>query len=278
MKMKNIAYLLVLVIIMSSCDEKDYLVTIKTKYGDMKVILYDQTPEHKENFLKLAQEGDYDSTIFHRVIADFMIQGGDVNTKPGNEKKIDYRIPAEFVDSLFHHKGALAAARQGDDRNPTKASSGSQWYIVQGMVYGADELTTDMQKINKYLKELIQKPEYPDLQQELSRIYYEEGEAAFNKKLMDLKPVLEKEFGEDFSKSFPSNRLKLYTKIGGTPHLDDEYTVFGRVVEGFEVIDKIAVVETGGRDKPVEDVFMTMVVESMNAKKLQKLYGDKYYD
>ena len=277
--MRNAAFTLVgVLLIMSACAKKDYLVTIKTKYGDMKVILYDQTPEHKENFLKLAKNGDYDSTIFHRVIGNFMIQGGDVNAIEGNEEKIDYKIPAEFNDTLFHHKGALAAARQGDQINPTKASSGCQWYIVQGIVYSEVELTTDMQKINQYLKELIQKPEYSTLQDELSKIYYEEGEAAFNKKLMDLRPVLEDEFGEDFNKDFPSDRLELYTKIGGTPHLDDEYTVFGRVVEGFEVIDKIASVETEARDKPIEDVFMTMEVETMNTKKLHKLYGSKYFD
>jgi peptidyl-prolyl cis-trans isomerase B (cyclophilin B) len=274
--MKNLLFLLIgLTLTLSACAKKDYLITIKTSYGDMKVILYDQTPQHKENFLKLAESGDYDSTIFHRVMGDFMIQGGDVNAKPGNEKKIDYKIRAEFVDTLFHHKGALAAAREPDNGNPTKASSGCQWYIVQGIVFGEGELTTDMQKINEYLKQLIAKPEYANLQEELSRIYYDEGEAAFNKKLMDLKPILEKEFNENFDMDFSADRLELYTSIGGTPHLDDSYTVFGRVVEGLDVIDKIAAVETGNRDKPVEDVYMTVEVEKMNVKKLKKLYGDK---
>jgi len=274
--LKNIVFLLIgITITLSACAKKDYLVTIKTSYGDMKIILYDQTPQHKENFIKLAKNGDYDSTIFHRVMGDFMIQGGDVNAKPGNENKIDYKIPAEFVDTLFHHKGALAAAREGDNRNPTKASSGCQWYIVQGIVYGDGELTTDMAKINKYLKQLIEKPDYTYLQEELSRIYYDEGEAAFNKKLMELKPVLENEFNENFDKDFPKERLELYTTIGGTPHLDDDYTVFGRVVEGLDVIDKIAAVETGRMDKPVEDVFMTVEVETISKKKFMKLYGTK---
>jgi peptidyl-prolyl cis-trans isomerase B (cyclophilin B) len=274
--MKNVVFLLAMLTwTMSACAKKDYLVTIKTSYGDMKVILYDQTPQHKENFLKLAENGDYDSTIFHRVIGGFMIQGGDVNAKPGNEKKIDYTVPAEFIDTLFHHKGALAAARQGDERNPEKASSGCQWYIVQGTVYDERELTTDMQKINKYLKELIQKPEHANLQEELSRIYYDEGEAAFSKKLMDLTPVLEEEFNEKFERDFPSDRLEMYSTIGGASHLDDAYTVFGRVVEGLDIIDKIAAVETGVMDKPVENVYMTIEVEKMNAKKLNKLYGNK---
>jgi len=272
----SIILLFGLTLTFSACAKKDYLITIKTGYGDMKVILYDQTPQHKENFLKLAQNGDYDSTIFHRVIQGFMIQGGDLSTKPGTEKDVDYKIPAEFVDSLFHHKGALAAAREGDRTNSAKASSGSQWYIVQGKVYAEGELTSDMAKINQYLKQLIQKPEYANLQAELSKIYYEEGEAAFSKKLIELKPVLEEEFNEKFDRDFPSDRLDIYTTIGGADHLDDEYTVFGRVVEGLEVIDKIAAVETAGRDKPVDNVYMTVEVETMNAKKLKKLYGNKF--
>lgn len=272
--MKNVILALFgLVMTFTACAKKDYLVTIKTSYGDIKVILYDQTPQHKANFLKLAQSGDYDSTIFHRVIDGFMIQGGDVNAKPGNEGKIEYTIPAEFVDTLFHHKGALAAARKGDNMNPTKASSGSQWYIVQGVVYSEEELTLDMNKVGAYLKQLLQKPEYAELQQEMFRIYSEQGQEAYSKKIVELVPVLEQEFDTSFKKEIPANRLKAYTTIGGTPHLDDAYTVFGRVVEGLDVVDKIAAVKTAAMDKPVENVYMYMEVEKMNPKKLQKLYG-----
>lgn len=271
--MKNILFIMTgLVITLSACAKKDYLVTIKTSYGDIKVILYEQTPKHKESFLKLAKNGSYDSTTFHRVMKDFMIQGGDVNARPGNEKNIDYTIPAEFVDSLFHHKGALAAARQGDKMNPTRAS-GVQWYIVQGTVYTKDDLTTDMQKISASMKQLMQMPEYADLQDELSKIYYEEGEDAYGKKMMEMKPILEKEFNITFEKEFPEDRLKIYTTLGGTPHLDDAYTVFGRVVEGLDVVDKIAAVNTGAMNKPVEDIFITMEVEEINIRKFKKLYG-----
>ena len=126
--MKNIVFLFLgLLLTLSACAKKDYLITIKTSYGDMKVILYDQTPKHKENFIKLAESGSYDSTIFHRVIEGFMIQGGDLSTVPAGGEDSKYTIPAEFVDTLFHHKGALAAARKSDHINPEKESSGSQW-------------------------------------------------------------------------------------------------------------------------------------------------------
>lgn len=260
---------------LSACAKKDYLITIKTSYGDIKVILYDQTPRHKENFLSLARSGDYDSTIFHRVINNFMIQGGDVNAKPGNEKKIGYTIPAELVDTLFHHKGALAAARMPDNVNPQKASSGCQWYIVQGNVYSEEELTTDMEQVSQSLRNLMQKPEYAGLQEELFRIYSEEGQEAYGKKIMELVPLMEKELGVSFKKEFPQERLKVYTTIGGAPHLDDAYTVFGRVVEGLDVVDKIAAVQTGMKDKPVENIYMTVEVTEMNVKKLNKLYSNK---
>jgi peptidyl-prolyl cis-trans isomerase B (cyclophilin B) len=274
--MKNILFIMLgLTLTFSACAKKDYLVTVKTSYGDIKILLYDQTPKHKENFLKLAQSGDYDSTLFHRVMKGFMIQGGDVNAKPGNEKKINYTIPAEFVDTLIHHKGALAAARQGDNSNPEKASSGSQWYIVHGVTYSEADLTTDMQKCSKYIKQLMQDPEYANLQQELSTVYYEQGEDAYGKKMLEYVPILEEKFDTTFEIDFPAERLEVYTSIGGAPHLDDAYTVFGRVVEGLDVVDKIAAVETAGRNKPKEDVYMTVEVEEIKLKKLQKLYGDK---
>ena len=272
--MKNILFLIIgVVFTFSACAKKDYLVTIKTSYGDIKVILYDQTPKHKANFIKLAQSGDYDSTVFHRIMKDFMIQGGDVNAKKGNKNKIEYTIPAEFVDTLIHRKGALAAARQPDNVNSAKASSGCQWYIVQGKIFSKEELTIDMQKISQYMRQLMQKPEYAGLQEELSAIYYEQGQEAYGKRMIEMKPVLEKEFDTSFEKGFPEDRLEVYTTVGGAPHLDDAYTVFGRVVEGLEIVDKIGAVETAAMDKPTEDIYMTVEVEEVNIKKLEKLYG-----
>lgn len=188
------------------------LVRIITDYGVMLVELYDATPLHRDNFVKLAEEGYYDGLIFHRVINGFMIQGGDPdsrNAKPGDPLGAggpSYQIPAEFVDSLFHIKGALAAARTN---NPEKKSSGSQFYIVQGKKVDGRQLDmVEAQRDFHYSKDL----------------------------------------------------RELYLEMGGTPQLDREYTVFGRVVEGIEVIDKIAAVKTDGRDRPLEDVKMKIEI------------------
>lgn len=184
-------------------------VLISTNKGDIVVALYDKTPQHRDNFIKLVRDGFYDGLLFHRVISGFMIQTGDplsrdaVPGEPLGTGGPGYTIPAEIISGLFHHKGALAAARQGDQANPERRSSGSQFYIVQGRVWAESELA----------------------QMEQAR-------------------------GINFSEE----QLETYTTIGGTPHLDDAYTVFGYVAEGLDVIDRIAGVETGQRDRPVEDV------------------------
>ncbi len=205
---------LIMSIFISNSMAQKY-VLISTKFGDMKVKLYDETPLHQENFLKLTKEGYFDGTLFHRVIKEFMIQGGDPDSKsakPGQSLGSGgpgYTIPAEFKPDLFHKKGALAAARQGDQVNPMKASSGSQFYIVEGKKY------TDAQ--------------------------------------LDM---LEKRMGTKFS----ATQREAYKTVGGTPFLDYNYTVFGEVVEGLEVIDKIAAVPVDGSDRPKEDIKLTVKV------------------
>lgn len=195
--------------------EKEYYVKIETSYGDMVVKLYNETPLHRDNFLKLVKEGVYDDLLFHRVINQFMIQGGDPNSrnaKPGQmlgEGGLGYTVPAEFVPTLYHKKGALAAARQGDGVNPEKASSSCQFYIVQGTTWDAERLKSVEQRMGK---------------------------------------------------SFTAEQAEVYAKIGGTPFLDGDYTVFGEVVEGLEVVDKIAAVPCGPMDRPVEDVKMKMTI------------------
>ncbi|MEE0948190.1 MAG: peptidylprolyl isomerase [Bacteroidales bacterium] len=195
--------------------EKTTMVIISTDLGEMKAVLYNETPLHKENFIKLAKEGYFDGCLFHRVIDGFMIQGGDPDSKTAKPGQMlgqggpGYTIPAEFKQELIHKKGALAAARMADQVNPQKASSGSQFYIAQGKSYTENELNMLSSRMGK----------------------------AFNKQ-----------------------QIEAYTTVGGVPFLDYEYTVFGEIVEGLEVIDKIAAVEKDRRDRPVQDIKMTIKV------------------
>ncbi len=280
--MKNILYLATILLISSCASDKDYLVTIKTRHGDMKAILFDKTPKHKENFIKLAKEGFYDSTLFHRVIQDFMIQTGDPNSKGAESGSRlgnggpGYTVPAEFNEDLYHMKGALSAARQGDQVNPEKKSSGSQFYIVQGKVWTNEELTLDMNKLGQACQQMIQKPEHDSIRQVLINIYQTNGPEAYGEKLVELKDFISAEMNVNVSRDVNPERVATYTSIGGAPHLDDEYTVFGKVIQGLEVIDKIAAEDTDPADRPTNDVMLTMEVEELPKKKITKLYGYEY--
>ena len=265
----------------TSCvAEKDYLVTIHTKFGDMKVVLYDVTPQHKANFIKLAQSGAYDSTTFHRVIKEFMIQGGDVNAIDETEP-INYTIPAEFNDTLIHVKGALAAARQGDQVNPEKESSGSQFYIVDGRTFTKEELSTMVYNqrltvMQSLFMRLLQKPEYASLRQDMFALQQSGNYAEMQERILNSEELIEKEFGRLPEFELTKQQIEAYTTVGGAPHLDRGYTVFGQVVEGLPVIDSIANVVTGAGDKPEKDVVMTMEVDEVKKKVLSKKYGIFY--
>lgn len=193
------------------CLNAQQKVAIKTSKGEIIVLLYEDTPIHQENFIKLIQQKYYDSLLFHRVIKDFMIQTGDPNSRPPRKTNSlgsggpGYTLEAELGNGHIHKKGALAAARQGDDVNPTKRSSGSQFYIVQG------------RKTHR---------KYMDRFEETRGVAYSEEE------------------------------LKIYETVGGTPHLDGQYTVFGEVLKGLEVVDKIATTPTQAGDRPQEDVYI----------------------
>ncbi|MBR1766290.1 MAG: peptidylprolyl isomerase [Bacteroidales bacterium] len=194
--------------------EKDAYVSMQTNKGTIVLRLYGDTPLHRNNFLKLVGDGTLDSLLFHRVIAQFMIQGGDPNSKGAPKGKmlgdgsLGYHVTAEFRNHLFHKRGALCAAREGDMVNPLKESSSSQFYIVQGRVWSEAELT-----------------------------------------------MMEQRYGKHFS----SEQRQAYTTVGGTPHLDGDYTVFGEVVEGMEVVDSIAAVKCDRFDRPLEDVVIEKV-------------------
>ena len=190
-----------------NATEKETIIVIKTNYGTIKAKLYNDTPLHRDNFIKLVNEGWYNNSPFHRIIKNFMIQGGqnsDGRLDPG------YKVPAEIKSNHFHKKGALCAARQPDQVNPKKASSGSQFYIVQGQKY--DDQTLDM-------------------------------------------------YENRMGKVIGAKQRQAYKTVGGTPHLDGDYTVFGEVIEGMDVVDKIAAVKTGYMDAPVDAVTMTIEIE-----------------
>ncbi|MFY8035979.1 MAG: peptidylprolyl isomerase [Cyclobacteriaceae bacterium] len=273
----------------SSCAQKssksDYVVTIKTSYGDMVAILYDETPKHKANFVKLAKEHYFDSILFHRVIAGFMIQGGDPNSKkakPGEPLGMGgpgYTVDAEFNPKFFHEKGALSAARFPDGQNPTKASSGSQFYIVQGTIIpesNMEELKIDQMKLNMCFRQIMQNPANKPLIDSLNQVYMTGDMEAYKKKIFSLVPRLEKETNTKIMKDVSPEKIKAYTTVGGAPHLDGDYTVFGKVIKGLEVIDKIAAVQKDGGDRPVEDIRMFVTVEELSKKKITKLYGYVY--
>ena len=241
-------------------------VQIKTSLGDITVRLYDETPLHRDNFIKLAKEGYYNGTLFHRVIKNFMIQGGDPDSKgaaagvqlgtggPG------YTVPAEFVyPQYLHKKGALAAARQSDQVNPEKKSSGSQFYIVTGEVYSAGKLT----QLEKQLEQRMLQSIFDSLVVEnrdkilqLRRNRDQAGIAAIQEQLQKDTFAKAKEMGKP---KFTDAQREAYTTIGGTPFLDNDYTVFGEVEEGMDVIDAIQNVATGVGDRPNNDVVMIEV-------------------
>lgn len=270
-------------LLVTGCAQKtDHLVTIKTKYGDMVAILYDETPKHKENFIKLASQHYYDSLLFHRVIEGFMIQGGDPDSKKaatgqrlGNGGP-GYTVPAEFNAKLIHEKGALAAARLGDAMNPDRASSGSQFYIVHGTKHTEEQLKVDPDKFNRALQQFFQKPENTAYRDSINTFIQNRDEPGFKAYLDKLRPVVEKQLGTSVEKDISPETLKKYSTLGGTPLLDGQYTVFGKVIGGLEVIDKIAAAPRDQFERPLEDVRMVVTVEEVPRRKIEKTYGYTY--
>ena len=235
-------------------------VKLETSYGDIVVELYNETPQHRDNFIKLVKEGYYDGVLFHRVIKDFMIQTGDGNSKTaGPDTSLGdgdpgYTIEAEFVyPKYFHKRGALAAARTGDQVNPERRSSGSQFYIVTGKIYSSDELKMMTQRMADMKKQDVFRRLVMDNQTKIKELQ----EAQDENGIMELQNELIQKTEEVVAKTpftMTDEQINAYTSIGGTPHLDGQYTVFGEVIEGMDVVDKIQNVTTGRMDRPVEDV------------------------
>ncbi|MGQ1889606.1 peptidylprolyl isomerase [Thermophagus sp. OGC60D27] len=255
-------------LILVQCDNKpEKKVLIKTPYGNMKVKLYDDTPKHRDNFLKLVEEGFYDQLLFHRVINGFMIQGGDPESKDAaKDARLGsggpgYTLPAEInYPTHFHKKGALAAARQGDQVNPEKKSSGSQFYIVQGKSYSNEELSSMEEQL---AQRRLQSKMYEMLtpyQDTLMAMRQKNDREGFEALISQIEQRAKEALGDSASFSFPDQVREAYTSVGGTPFLDGEYTVFGEVIEGLDVIDSIASVATGAMDRPVDDMEMTMEI------------------
>lgn len=232
------------------------VITIKTTLGDLKILLYDGTPVHRDNFIKLINSGFYEGVSFHRVINNFMIQAGDPSTRSvripsGADSLNTYTIPSEFSRSYFHKKGAFAAAREGNDVNPEMRSSGTQFYIVQGTKLNDDDLNLAEQRINSNIKQSM-----------FNKIVRQVADSA----RLSGKPLSDAEIQENASfKMFqylttneyykiPDDHRIVYKNSGGVPRLDGTYTVFGEVIEGLDVVDRIAAVKTDNADKPLNDI------------------------
>jgi peptidyl-prolyl cis-trans isomerase B (cyclophilin B) len=287
--MKKSLFLFFFIALITSCAQNqsgdDYIVTIKTSFGDMKAVLYDETPLHKENFIKLVEKKYFDSLLFHRVIQGFMIQGGDPDSKKAQAGQHlgsggpGYTVPAEINAKFFHERGALSAARLGDAQNPKKESSGSQFYVVQGTVLRQEDL--DGLKINQQalmtgLGQMFQSKQHPALFDSLNQLYTSGDMQAYQTKLFQLAPRVEKITGLKVSREVSPGAAQVYTTVGGAPHLDGDYTVFGKVIKGLEVIDKIAAVQKDQGDRPLEDIRMTVTLEKMSRKKIEQEFGYKY--
>jgi peptidylprolyl isomerase len=232
------------------------MVSIKTTLGDIKIRLYDETPIHRDNFISLVNSGFYDGISFHRVINNFMIQAGDPETKiphPANfpDSLKTFTIPAEFNNLFFHKKGALAAARQGNDVNPEMRSSGTQFYIVEGVRLSDEDLNMSEQRVNSNIKQ----SRFNSFMKEVSDSIRLSGKTITDAEIQEIASIKMFQFltaYKDFK--IPEEHRNIYKTSGGTPRLDGTYTVFGEVIEGLDIVDKISEVATDGSDKPISDI------------------------
>jgi len=240
-------------------------VKISTSCGDITVQLYDKTPLHRDNFLKLVKEGYYNGTLFHRVIKDFMIQGGDPDSRGAAASASlgsggpGYTIPAEIMPELFHKRGALAAARQGDEVNPERRSSGSQFYICWGQIYDQSKLG----QLSKQLQMQAQQQIFNGLVQKNREKIMELRRNRDNDGLMELQNELQAEtfaIASENPATLSEVQKTAYSTIGGVPHLDGQYTVFGEVIDGLDIVEKIQSVATGSGDRPLKDISMEISV------------------
>ena len=243
-------------------------IEMKTTVGDISMVLYEKTPLHKSNFIKLIEDNFYDSVKFHRVINGFMAQAGDPNSKQSDfsgqlgQKSFGETISAEIISEYFHKKGALAAARMGDNVNPEKRSSGSQFYIVQGKKYTENQLNQIEQKINQQqesnlIGQFLKKTENNHYMEKIKYCQQQRLTDSLNTLYQEIKSLVVNQEANNFK--FSPNAVQTYKAVGGTPFLDNGYTVFGEVTEGVDVLDKICSVSTETGDVPTEPVVILSV-------------------
>ena len=265
--MKKHIYWLLLATLLISCNKKKDTtqVLIETSEGDIRVELFDDTPQHRDNFIRLAREGYFDNIMWHRIVPELMIQTGDPTLKPGNSPVtvdtacLHYTVPQEIrFPKYIHRRGMLAAARQPDDKNPTKASSATQWYIVTGEKYTSESLasfyqTLYQEAVNAHWRKLQnqQAARLDRLEQKDKDAYYELQDSILS--------VAEAAVAARPPRPFNEQQKHVYTTKGGCPHLDGEYTIFGQVVEGMAVVDRIANTPTDNRERPLKEVYIKKV-------------------
>ena len=241
-------------------DKKMTKVKLETSLGDIIVELYNETPQHRDNFIKLVKEGYYDGVLFHRVIKDFMIQAGDGNSKnAGPETTLGdgdpgYTIEAEFVyPKYFHKRGALAAARTGDQVNPERRSSGSQFYIVTGKIFSSDDLNSMIKGMTDMKKQEVFRRLVTENSAKITQLQETQDSAGLHALQNELIQQTEAEVAKE-NFSFTDEQINAYTSVGGAPHLDGQYTVFGEVISGMDVVDKIQNTTTGRQNRPTVDI------------------------
>ena len=252
--------IIILILIINSCSSprinSSTLISLKTSLGEIKIRLYDSTPIHRDNFIKLVSSGVYDNVSFHRVIKDFMIQAGDPLTKPRSARILPdslttYTLPAEINPVYFHKRGAVAAARKGNKENPEMRSSGTQFYIVQGVRYTDSDLDQAEIKITNNIRQAL----FSKVMKQTADSLRSTGKIPSESQIQEIASMKMFDYlSANHDYKIPAEQRTIYKESGGVPRLDGTYTVFGEVVDGLDVLDRIASVSTDTNDKPTTDV------------------------